>query len=59
MSRQPCQTPTVVLNQSVAAVDEDGTSGLVIEVIFDDLDKVGADVVLPIGLHAKPCHRLS
>ena len=28
-----------------AAVEEDCTSGLVIEV-FDDLDKVGADVVL-------------
>ena len=31
---------------SDAAVEEDGTSDLVIEV-FDDLDKVGADVVLP------------
>ena len=30
---------------SYAAVEEDGTSGLVIEV-FDDSDKVGADVVL-------------
>ena len=30
---------------SYAAVEEDGTSGLVIEV-FDDLDKVCADVVL-------------
>ena len=30
---------------SYAAVAEDGTGGLVIEV-FDDLDKVGADVVL-------------
>ena len=29
----------------LAAVEEDGTSGLVIEV-FDDLDKVCADVVL-------------
>ena len=35
---------------SYAAVKEDGTSGLVIEV-FDDLDKVGADVVL---LHGCP-----
>ena len=35
---------------SYAAVEEDGTSGLVIEV-FDDLDKVGADVVL---LHGCP-----
>ena len=31
-----------------AAAEEDGTSGLVIEV-FDDLDKVGADVVLLHG----------
>ena len=35
---------------SYAAVEEDGTSGLVIEV-FDDLDKVGANVVL---LHGCP-----
>ena len=35
---------------SSAAVEEDGTRGLVIEV-FDDLDKVGADVVL---LHGCP-----
>ena len=35
---------------SYAAVEEDGTSGLVIQV-FDDLDKVGADVVL---LHGCP-----
>ena len=33
---------------SYAAVEEDSTSGLVIEV-FDDLDKVGADVVLCHG----------
>ena len=39
-SRHPCQTPTIVWNQS-----PDGTSGLVIEV-FDHLDKVCADVVL-------------
>ena len=51
-SRYPCRTPTA----SYAAVEEDGTSGLVIEV-FDDLDKVGADVVLPTKLHAKPCRR--
>ena len=31
-----------------AAVEEDGTNGLVIEV-FDDLEKVGADVVLLHG----------
>ena len=47
-SRHPCRTPTVVRNY--AAVEEDGTSGLVIEV-FDDLDKVCADVVL---LHGCP-----
>ena len=35
---------------SCAVVEEDCTSGLVIEV-FDDLDKVGADVVL---LHGCP-----
>ena len=33
---------------SYAAVEEDCTSGLVIEV-FDDSDTVGADVVLPHG----------
>ena len=33
---------------SYAAVEEDGTSGLVIEV-FDDLDKVGADGILLYG----------
>ena len=33
---------------SYAAVEEDSTSGLVIEV-FDDLDKVGADVLLLRG----------
>ena len=33
---------------SYAAVEEDGTSGLVIEV-FDDSEKVGADVVLLCG----------
>ena len=42
---------TVVRNQiSYAAVEEDCTSGLVIEV-FDDSDKVGADIVL---LHGCP-----
>ena len=35
---------------SYAAVEEDGTSGFVIEV-FDDSDKAGADVVL---LHGCP-----
>ena len=45
-SRHPYRTPTV----SYAAVEEDGTSGLVIEV-FDDFDKVCADVAL---LHSCP-----
>ena len=36
---------TVVRNQSYAAVEEDCSSGLVKEV-FDDSDKVGADVLL-------------
>ena len=51
-SRHPCLTPTGVRNQShnYAVVEEDGTSGLVTEV-FDDWDKVGADVVL---LHGCP-----
>ena len=37
-----CQTPTAVQNYAVpnAAVEEDGTGGIIIEV-FDDLDKVG------------------
>ena len=46
-SRHPCRTPTVVRNQSPVLPL---TSGLVIEV-FDDLDKVCADVVL---LHGCP-----
>ena len=48
-SRHPCRTPTVVRKPvSCAAVEEDGTNSLVIEV-FDDLDKVCADVVLLHG----------
>ena len=43
-SRHPCCSEPV----SYAAGEEDGTSGLVIEV-FDDSDKVGADVVLLHG----------
>ena len=43
---------------SYAAVEEDGTSGLVIEV-FDDLDKVCADVVLLHGPHKAACQTLS
>ena len=49
-SRHPCRTLTSSEPVSYAAVEEDGTSGLVIEV-FDDLDKVCADVVL---LHGCP-----
>ena len=43
--RRLCSEPV-----SYAAVEEDGTSGLVIEVL-DDSDKVGADVIL---LHGCP-----
>ena len=42
---------------SYAAVEVDGTSGLVIEV-FDDSDKVGADVVLLVA-HKPVCQTLS
>ena len=50
-SRHPFQTPNCCSESvSYAAVEEDGTSGLVIEV-FDDLNKVCADVVL---LHGCP-----
>ena len=48
-SRHFCRTLIVVRNRvSYAAVEEDGTSGLVIEV-FDDSNKVGADAVLLYG----------
>ena len=50
-SSHPCRTLNCCSEPiSYAAVEEDGTSGLVIEV-FDDLDKVGTDVVL---LHGCP-----
>ena len=50
-SRHLCRTPTVFSEPvSYVAVEEDGTSGLVIE-DFDDSDKVCADVVL---LHGCP-----
>ena len=51
-SRHPCRTPINCCLEPVsyAAVEEDGTSGLVIEV-FDGLDKVCADVAL---LHGCP-----
>ena len=50
-SRHPCRSPTVFSEPiTYAAVEEDCTSGLVIEV-FDDSDKLGADVVL---LHGYP-----
>ena len=40
------------------AAEENGTSGLVIEA-FDDLDKVGADVVLLHVSHKAACQTLS
>ena len=43
---------------SYAAVDEHGTSGLAIEV-FDDLDKVCADVALLHVAHKATCQTLS
>ena len=43
---------------SYVAGEEDGTSGLVIEV-FDDLDKVGTDVVLFMVAHKAACQTLS
>ena len=50
-SRHPCRTLAGCSEPvSYAAIEEDGTSGLVIEV-FDDLDKLCADVVL---LHGYP-----
>ena len=50
-SRHACRTPNCCSEPvSYAAVEEDSTSGPVREV-FDDLDKVGADVVL---LHGCP-----
>ena len=51
-SRHPCRTPTVVRNQFPMLLLKSTalTSGLAIEV-FDDLNKVGADVVL---LHGCP-----
>ena len=58
-SRHPCRTPTVVRNPvSYAAVEENDTSGLVIEV-FDDLDKVCAVVVLFMVAHKAACQTLS
>ena len=50
-SRHPCRTPSCLEPPvSYAAVEEDCTSGLFIEV-FDNSDKVGANVVL---LHGCP-----
>ena len=44
-------------------VEENGTSGLVITEVFDDSNKVGADIVLLHVAHkaayAKPCRRPS
>ena len=48
-SRHPCRSPTVFSEPiTYAAVEEDCTSGLVIEV-FDDSDKAGVDVALLNG----------
>ena len=53
-SRHSCRSPTVVKKPvSYAAVEEDCTSGLVIEV-SDDSAKVGADVLL----HGYPRSRM-
>ena len=58
-SRHPCRTPTVVQKQfPMLLLEKDGTSDLVIEV-FDDLDKVCADVVLLHGPHKAACQTLS
>ena len=48
-NRHPCRTPNCCSEPvSYAAVEEDGTSGLVI-VVFDDSDKVCIDFVLLRG----------
>ena len=58
-SRHPCQTPTVVRNQSpMPLLKRTATSGLVTEV-FDDSDKVGVDVVLFHGCPQAACQTLS
>ena len=58
-SSHPCRTLNCCSEPiSYAAVEEDGTSGLVIEV-FDDLDKVGTDVVLLHGCPKATCQILS
>ena len=55
-SRHPCQTPSVVRNQSpYAAVEDDCISGLVIQV-FDDSEKVVADVGCPSVLNCPQTH---
>ena len=57
-SRHPYRTLNCCLEPvSYAVVEEDGTSGLVIEVFYD-LDKVGADVLLH-GSHKAACNTLS
>ena len=45
-SRHPCRTPTVVLKHSYAAIEQDCTPGLVIQ-IFNDSYDAGIDVVFP------------
>ena len=47
-SRYPCRTPTVVWNQS-PKLPLKRAALVALSVVFDDLDKVGADVVLLCG----------
>ena len=55
-SRHPCQTPTVVRNQSAVRVD--CTNGLVTEV-FDGSDEAGGDVVFLDGCPQRARQTLS
>ena len=47
-SKQPCLTPTVVLNQSLTAVVMYSAGGLVVETLCRS-DQVGVDVIQPHG----------
>ena len=55
-SRHPCRTPISLV--SYAAVEEDGTSGLVIEV-FDDLDEFVLMLYFFMVAHKAACQTLS
>ena len=48
-SRHPCQTPTVVRNQSPMLLLKRTALVALLQSFFDDLDKVCADVVLLHG----------